>query len=103
MNLKINFLQKKKKYSKGGSNIKPDVYWMYIFIFIIFLILAFCVWGIILFKNVNEEDILPKTELPQEDIFSKERVNDALYFFEKRELKSFEILNNPSPVVDPSI
>lgn len=101
--MKIKFLQKKKKFKKGGSGIKPDFYWRYIIYMSFILISASCIFAVFLFKKVNQNSILNDLDLKEQETIKKERLDKVLEYFSKREQKSIEILNSPSPIIDPSL
>jgi hypothetical protein len=99
----IKLLKKKKKFVKGGSGIKPDLYWRYILYTTFILIFLSCVFGIYLFMKINKESISPVLDTNRQDTIKKERIDKVLEYFTERENKSSEILNSPSPIVDPSL
>ncbi len=100
--MEINFFKKKKKFRKGGMDIKPDLYWRYILYMVFVLIIASCAFGIYLFWGVNTESA-PIVNSSGQDMIKKERLDKVLEYFSEREKKSVEILNSPSPIVDPSL
>ncbi len=93
----------KKKFKKGGSGIKPDLYWKYILLVTLLLFLASCVFGLLLFMKINKGPVLPNIDNSRQDMVKKERIDKALQYFGEREKKSAEILNSPSPIIDPSL
>ena len=101
--MEIKFLKKKKKFRKGGLGIKPDLYWRYILYITFVLIFIFCIFGLYLFIKTSQEPILPIANVNGQDTIKKERINKVLEYFTEREKKSTEILNSPSPIVDPSL
>jgi len=101
--MKINFLTKKKKFKKGGSNIRPDLYWKHILYMTLILIIISCAFGLYFFLEVNNESVTPVVEVPGQGVIKKERLYKVLEYFEERERKSVEILNSPSPIIDPSL
>ncbi len=100
--MQIKFLKKKKKFVKGGSNIKPDLYWRCILYMTFALILISCAFGLYLFLKINQESTTNSTIVNNQEIIKKERLNKVLEYFKERENKSIEILNSPSPIIDPS-
>ncbi|MEK7089104.1 MAG: hypothetical protein AAB913_03160 [Patescibacteria group bacterium] len=100
--MEIKFLKKKKKFVKGGSNIRPDLYWRYILYMTFTLILISCAFGLYLFLKINKESTLTTINVNEQEVIKKERLNKVLEYFKKRENKSIEILNSPSPIIDPS-
>jgi hypothetical protein len=101
--MEIKFLKKKKKFRKGGLGIKPDLYWRYILYMTFVLILLSCVFGLYLFMKINNESISAVVNVNGENSIKKERIDKVLEYFKEREQKSIEILNSPSPIVDPSL
>lgn len=102
-NMEIEFLKKEKKFKKGGLGIKPDLYWRYILITTFILILVFCVFGFYIFMGINKEPILPAVSSNEQETIKKDRIDKVLEYFKVREEKSNEILNSPSPIIDPSL
>ncbi len=101
--MKIKFLQKKKSFKKGDSGIKPDLYWKYILLTTFILILLSCAFGLYLFIKVDKETTPPEIGLSGQETIKKERLDKVLEYFSEREKKSAQILNSPSPVIDPSL
>lgn len=101
--MNLDFLKKKKKFKKGGIGVKPDLYWKYILFMTFFLILVSCAFGLYLFLKINSESAIFVTDTQGQDTIKKERINKVLEYFSEREKKSTEILNSPSPIIDPSL
>lgn len=101
--MEIKFLKMKKKFKKGGSGIKPDLYWKYILMITFFLILCSFVFGFYLFLKTDKNFDVLTTSVDNQEIVRKKKLNESLEYFSEREKKSKEILNSPSPIVDPSI
>lgn len=101
--MEMKFLKKKKKFKKGGSEVKPDLYWKYILLTTFALIILSFAFGFYLFGKINKESVLAVTDTSEQNIIKKERINKALEYFSKRKIKSAEILNSPSPIIDPSL
>lgn len=99
----LKFLKKKKKFRKGGSGIKPDLYWKYILWMTFGLIFISCIFGFYLFIKTNKELVVPVVNVDGQGIIKKERIDKVLEYFQERENKSIEILNSPSPIIDPSL
>jgi len=99
----INFLKKKKKFRKGGMGIKPDFYWKYILYITFTLIVIFCAFGLYLFLEINDKSTVPVVDISEQNVIKKERFEKVLEYFKEREKKSAEILNSPSPIIDPSL
>lgn len=101
--MKIKFLQKKKKFKKGGSGIKPDFYWRFLIYISFILISASCIFAVFLFKKVNMNSVLNDLNLKEQETIKKERIDKVLEYFEERRNKSIEILNFPLFITDPSL
>jgi len=101
--MEIKFLQKKKVFKKVGSQIRPDLYWGYILLLVFIIIFVSLVLGFLLFIKVNKESELSIESTGGQESIKKERLDEALKFFENRKNKSIEILNSPSPIIDPSL
>jgi hypothetical protein len=101
--MNLNFLKKKNQFRKKGIDIKPDLYWMYILSLTFILILLAFIFGLYLFININKEMVLPVANIEKDSALKKERFKKVLEYFDQREIKSIEILNSPSPIVDPSL
>ena len=67
------------------------------------LILASCAFGLYLFMKISNESVAPVINVGKQDTIKKERLNKVLEYFSEREKKSIEILNSPSPIIDPSL
>ncbi len=101
--MNLNFLKKKKKFRKGGVGIKPDLYWRYILYMTFALIFISCAFGLYLFMQINSESVMPTVDVSGQDTIKEESIGKVLEYFSEREKKSTEILNSPSPIVDPSL
>lgn len=101
--IKIDFLKKKKVFVKTNTQPNPNVYWMAIFYLGFILTVAAFIFGFYLFVKVNQEEALPPLEKNEQlDKISKSRIDKVLEYFKEREKVSTQIINSPSPVVDPS-
>ncbi len=103
MNIDLKFLKKKNKLKKGGSGIKPDFYWRCIVVVALVIMIAFCVFDFLLFQSTSKGPSLLTTDTDMQGTVKKERIDKVLEYFKEREDKSTQILNSPSPVVDPSL
>jgi hypothetical protein len=101
--MKIKFFKKENKFEKGNSDIKPDLYWKYILYTTFALIILFCFFGFYLFVKINKISVSSFPNVDQLGIIKKDRINKALEYFGQSERKSIEIINSPSPIVDPSL
>ena len=101
--MEIKFLKKKRKFRKGGLGIKPDLYWKYLLYMTFILILLSCAFGLYLFIEINKEPVSTVMNIDKKRMTEKERLTKVLEYFSERKKKSVEILNSPSPIVDPSL
>ena len=101
--MEIKFLKKKRKLRKGGLGIKPDLYWKYLLYMTFILILLSCAFGLYLFIEINKEPVSTVMNIDKKRMTEKERLTKVLEYFSERKKKSVEILNSPSPIVDPSL
>ncbi|HAS80949.1 MAG: hypothetical protein UR25_C0003G0111 [Candidatus Nomurabacteria bacterium GW2011_GWE1_32_28] len=99
----IKFLKKKKKFIKRNIEKKIDFFWKSILCIMFILIISSFVFGLYLFLKTNEELILLVEKNDTQELVKKEDINSVLDYFKEREKKSVEILNSPSPIVDPSL
>lgn len=101
MNLKI--FKIKKSFKKGGAHIRPSTSWKIVLGVAFVLVLVSFVFGFNLFLQINKEFVATSDNSnTQIKIVKKERITKTLDYFSAREQKSNEILNSPSPIVDPS-
>lgn len=100
----IKIFKNKKSFKKGGFHSNPNISWEFVFWAAFVLVLASFVFGFYLFVQINKEFILPTTiKDGQVPIVNKDRIEKVLNYFSEKEKKSAEILNSPSPIVDPSL
>lgn len=99
--MNIKFPKRKKNYNKR-ENPNPDFLWRMLLLFAFLIVLASGVFGFYLFLEVNKEPDI-QTEDGNSLIVNKKRIDTTLEYFSSREKKSSEILNSPSPVIDPSL
>lgn len=103
MNLNI-FKKGKKIFKKRDYRPDPDFYWKIIFFLGLILIITSLVFGMYLFLQINKEDFSSSvTDGGQINKVSKERIDKVLQYFSDREEKSLDIVNFPSPIIDPSL
>ena len=53
--------------------------------------------------EINKEPIPTVMNIDKKGMTEKERLTKALEYFSERKKKSIEILNSPSPIIDPSL
>ena len=100
--MEIKFFKKQKSFKKHASGLKPSFFWKLIVYLAFILIIGSFVFGYYLFTQINKESVLPEVSSSR-GIIKKEQLKKVLDYFEARKIKSVEILNSPSPVVDPSL
>jgi len=100
--MQIKFSKPKNDFKKKGAP-NPDMYWKLIVCVTSLILFSSFVFGYYSFQEVNkEENITPSTDIEQQKKRT-ERLEKVLEYFGEREKKSEELLNSPSPVVDPSL
>ena len=92
----------KKSFKKGGIHINPSIYWGISLCIALVIVTAAIILGFFLFRKISK-GLTPTENSEQIHTISKERIDKVLEYFKKRKLRSAEILNSPSPVVDPSL
>ncbi len=99
----LNFHKSRKVFKKHGQNVKPDFYWRLIVFTVLVAALLSFIFGYYLFLQINKEPDLPDQSGSIGQMIKKERFDKVLEYFSTREKKSFEILNSPVLIVDPSL
>ncbi len=99
--MKIKFFKKEKVFKKGGFHTNPDIGWEIVLYISFVLVLGSFVFGFFLFQRVDEE-FTPTANSTEARIIDREKMGKVLEYFAEREEKSSEIINSPSPFVDPS-
>ncbi|MES2315200.1 MAG: hypothetical protein V4486_00480 [Patescibacteria group bacterium] len=101
MNLK--FPKIKKTFRKGGLHTNPDVYWDIMQAAAFILVVSSFIFGFYLFRKIDREFITINDDSnSQIKLIGKERIDKILQYFADKEKNSNEILNSPSPIIDPS-
>jgi hypothetical protein len=101
MNLK--FPKIKKAFRKGGLHTNPDVYWDILQAAAFIIMVSSFIFGFYLFRKIDREFVTINDDSnSQVKLIGKERVDKILEYFKDKENKSIEILNSPSPIIDPS-
>ena len=102
--MKIEFFKKRRNFKKGGISSGPDFFWNILLLIALLIILTSFVLGFILFRQVNKEPILSLEDINEKSqTLDKEKLEKVLEYFSDRKNKSTDILNSPSPIVDPSL
>ncbi len=102
----IKFLKKEKNFTKERESLWLNInfYWeLAVFIMFVVVLLSFS-FGYHLFMQTDQEPILETSGASvQVGTVKKERIYKVLEYFSRQNKKSNQILNSPSPVVDPSL
>jgi hypothetical protein len=102
MNLNFKILKPKKKFKKGGIRINPEIYWVSSLGLVFVATVAMVIFGFVLFKKVNTEITITQDDSIKIEKIDKARIDRALEYFTKKTEVSTEVMNSPSPIVDPS-
>lgn len=100
----MKLFKKKNNFKKKDFVFNPNLYWRIALFCMLIIITLSSFFGYHLFTQINQEPVLPVAQddgqIPTVD---KDRILKVLQYFSIREQKSSEILNSPSPVIDPSL
>src|SRR3989344_1208774 len=102
MDFNLKFLKVKKKFRKGGTFIKLDLFWKYIVYTTLFLVIFALAFGFYIFFEINNKQASLRESIQADGAIKADRIDRVLEYFKQRQNKSIEILKNPSPIVDPS-
>jgi len=102
--MKINFLKKEKNFHKTNFDFNTNFYWRIVVFITFILVVAAFAFSYHLFVEINQDAGLSNGNIEEQiQTVKKDRIEKDLDFFNIRKQKSNEILNSPSPLVDPSI
>ena len=101
--MELKIFKIKKHFRKGGIHIAPDIFWIFSLAVGVAIVLASIVFGFYLFREVNNKSEFNTESSMQADAISRERINKVLMYFAERKNRSQKIINEPSPVIDPSL
>lgn len=102
--MQLKFLKIKKNFQKKKSEINPSIYWKYLLYITSVLLLAAFVFGSYVFLKTNKDfSNLDEDQSVEIGIVKKQRLEKILEYFSQKEKNSVEILNSPTPIVDPSL
>ncbi len=101
--IKIKIPKRKRNFRKKKSEINPNIYWNYLLYLTFFLIVASFAFGTYAFLWVNKGPGDSAAEPAYKNAVGKDRMDQVLDIFSKRNIRSMEITNSPAPVVDPSL
>jgi hypothetical protein len=101
--MQIKFPKFKRSFKKGGIHNSPDIYWDIIQLVSLLIILASMVYGFFLFRTINDAFNQTNNNVSDKNTaVNKDRIESALKVFEIKEKTSLDIINSPSPIIDPS-
>jgi hypothetical protein len=104
--MEIKFFKKEKNLVKGKRSLWMDInlYWRLAILLLFAMAVSSAFFGYYFFKKVNAE-IVPEEggEGSQIKTIKRERIEKVLEYFSMRKERSNEILNSPSPLIDPSL
>lgn len=102
--MKINFLKFKKGFIKESFSVNPNTYFRFVIFIALAIVLAGFGFGFYVFKEFDKGPALNIDKFGGNvELSKKERLEKVLEYFAERERKSIEIINNPAPVIDPSL
>ena len=100
--MKIKFFQKENNFRKKEFTLNANLYWELALCLALILTIGSCLLGYHIFSQINKKftPLAPdQVSLPKID---QDRIKKVLNYFSDRANKSSEIINSPSPIVDPS-
>ena len=103
--MKITLFKNKtaKNWKKDKLKLDPNFYWKMAICGALFLALLSFAFGYYLFTQINQEPLmLSGVSGKKAEEIDKDRIKNILQYFSEREKKSNQIINSPSPIVDPS-
>ncbi len=102
--MKIKFFKKENNFKKKDFELNPNLYWSFSLIFLLIIIILSFILGYFLLKKVDK-DLAPSNEsaVTQTPLIDHSRIDTVLFFFSEREKRSNQILQTPTPILDPSL
>ncbi len=102
--MKLKFPKRKKVIKKKNENIRPDFYWRIILNTAFVFAVLFVVFAYFSFIRITKSPAISEEEANLNNpSISRQRIDNALKYFENRREKSDYIISSPSPVVDPAL
>ncbi len=101
--IQTKLFKREKTFKKEHSSLNMNFYWQLAIYGIFAMIPVLLFIGYKFFMKLNQEYIPSRENMSGERIIKKERINKVLEYFSSRKQKSNQIINFPSPVVDPSL
>jgi hypothetical protein len=103
INLKFNLFKKNSTFKKKNYDIDADFYWKIILYVTFFLILLGALFGFYIYFQINKDQVLTQNDSSlKAGTVDKSRIDKVLKYFSERANTSRDIINSPSPIVDPS-
>jgi hypothetical protein len=99
--MKIKIFKKEKNFKKKDFRLNPNLFWKLALFGALAIIIFSFFFGLSLFNRINDDSVVSGAGA-QVPMISKDRLEKTLNYFSDREKKSEQIINSPSPVVDPS-
>lgn len=97
-------LRKDPRIKKAKIHINPEPYWQGILSVALSIAILGFAFGFYLFNKINGDfGILGEGDSTSVQTIRKDRLEEVLKYFAERKIKSNEVINNPSPIVDPSL
>jgi|SRR3990167_6140748 len=101
--MEIKIFKRKRSFKKGGLHSDPNIFWEALLLLGFSVFVASCVFGFYLFRTISQKFTSLGDQVQSETrTVSKERINKILEYFSDKQQRSSEIINSPSPIVDPS-
>ena len=102
--MKIQLLKKEKHFEKKEFILNSNFYWKIAVTLACIIILMAASFGYYLFIQTSQDTaIITSAEGEKIPIVKTQNLEKALKYFNEKEQKSSQILNSPTPVVDPSL
>ncbi|MCX6747767.1 MAG: hypothetical protein NTW98_02370 [Candidatus Nomurabacteria bacterium] len=102
--LATKFLNKKRELKKSSWVINPDIYWRYLIVLSAVLMVVLFAFAFYLFSNINSKNVEEENvNVVRLQTINKERLDNVIEYFSKREKVSENIIRLPSRVIDPSL
>ena len=102
----IKFLKKEKHFKKEKESTWLNIhfYWKLSVCFMLTATFLSLLLGYYFFTGIRKEtEVETGSAVGSVETIKKDRIDKALQYFSERESRSNEILNSPSPIIDPSL
>lgn len=101
--MQIKLFKIKNNFKKKNLELNPYLYWKLIVLSAIVLTTVSFIFGYYTFMQTQDDSAASIENAIHKKPIEKERIEKVLDYFLLREKKSAQIINSPSPVVDPSL